>query len=120
MEIIIILRQKGFCKGKLKGLHMMEKLYSFMFKKLLNATQDWIESKEGRQYLNDVSDAIIDRQIIRLQGSAGGMMKSQPDNQTLFGALINAVLPRILPNILNTQPNNNLTQQKGALFYGEK
>lgn len=64
---------------------------------------DFVESDDGKELI----DGIVERQIQRFQGSAGGMMHNPAggNSQTLITSLIQAVLP----NILNKGSNQPIT-----------
>jgi len=80
-------------------------LYKRIFNNIFDQFETFINSKEGKEYINSIIDDIVDRQISRFQGSAGGVMHtpSGVNNQTLIGSILNA----IIPNILNKMGGNS-------------
>ena len=85
-------------------------MIKWLVKKTIPAVQDWIESKEGQEYIHEVMDAEVDRQIARIRSSAGGVLHNpaQGGGQTLIGGVLQALLPRLLGQALNSPSQNVL------------
>jgi len=85
-------------------------MFKWLVKKTIPAVQDWLESKEGQEYIHEVFDAEVDRQIARIRSSAGGVLHTPAGQggQTLIGQLIQAVLPNIVNKALNSSPQSIL------------
>ena len=82
----------------------------WIWKKTLPVVQDWFESKDGQEYVHEVLDAEIDRQIARLRSSAGGVLHNPAGGggQTLIGGVLQALLPKLLGQALNSSPASEL------------
>ena len=85
-------------------------MIKWIFKRTLPVIQDWFESKEGQEYVHEVLDVEIDRQIARIRASAGGVLHNPAGGggQTLIGGVLQALLPRLLGQALNSSPQSEL------------
>ena len=94
---------------------MLGWLYRRITDGLIENVMDWIESKEGQEYLNEVVDTIVDRQVSRIQGSIGGSLKGSKggggfSSGNIWMALIQAFLNKqslnsSVPNELGSKGN---------------
>ena len=88
-------------------------MLKWLIRKTIPHLQDWIESKEGQEYIHEVLDAEIDRQIARIRSSAGGVMHGQggAGENTLIGNIIQAILPGIAQKFLNSSSPSVLPEK---------
>lgn len=89
---------------------MLGWLYRRITDGLIESVMDWVESKEGQEYLNEVADTVVDRQVARIQGSIGGSLKGSKgqgdfSSGNIWMALIQAFLNK---QSLNSSVTNEL------------
>lgn len=86
-------------------------MIKWLWKKTLPVIQDWIESKDGQEYIHEIFDVEVDRQIARIRSSAGGALHNPAGGggQTLIGGVLQALLPRLLGQALNSPAQSELS-----------
>lgn len=79
---------------------------------------DWMESKEGNEYLTSFIDAMVDRQIQRFQGSIGGTLKGTGGINLDEGFSKNNILQMIFKAFANKTPTESSnSSQHSDLYY---
>lgn len=88
-------------------------MLKWLIKRTIPEIQDWVESKEGQEYIHEVFDAEVDRQIARIRSSAGGVMHGTGGGGqgTLIENMIQAILPGLAQKFLNSSSQSVLPEK---------